>query len=163
VIVRECNSGIDADKDDGLRIRECDFTGFGVGTGIDAFEVSNLSIENNSFTLYLNGMSLRYSDGPYIFGNSLVSNLDNGIILEQFENGLVRNNHIENHASNGIRINYGTDIELEDNTIHNITGKGVSVTWTDFVMRTTTIEEAGYGVYFQDISNGEIYNCSIFG
>lgn len=161
VIIKECGGGVDADNNIDLRIRGCEFTGYGIGTGIDAFEVEDLKVENNSVSLYLNGMSLRHSDELFAFGNTVTFNLDIGIVLGQLSGGTLQNNYVANSDANGIKINTVNDIEIIENTIYNITNKGFSVTGTTFTMRSCSIDTSGYGVYFFDISRGEIYNSSI--
>ena len=161
VVIKECGTGIDANNDIGLRIRECEFTGYGIGTAINAFQIDDLKVENNTVEVFLNGMSLRHSDDSYVYGNSVVSNLDNGIIMEHFSGGILKNNYIANHDTNGIKINHGDGIEISDNIIFNITNKGLFVSWSNFKVTSISIEDSGYGVYFMDISNGEILNSSI--
>ena len=106
VIIQDCGtSGVDADTSNNLQIKNCNFTGIGSGVGIDTHLVESLALENNTIQSFLNGISMRSTDNPYIFGNIMTSNLNNGIMMEDSSGGLIKNNYIANHNAIGIRIN----------------------------------------------------------
>lgn len=162
VIIQDCGtSGVDADSTNDLRIINCNFTGIGTGVGIDTNMVADLALENNEIQSFLNGISMRSTDDPFIYGNSITSNINSGIMFEESSGGKIRNNYIADQNAIGINIYYVDDVLIRDNTLYKNQDRGLFASWSSFKMVSTSIDNSAYGVYFQDISTGKILNSSI--
>jgi parallel beta-helix repeat protein len=162
VLIQDCGiSGMDADVINDLKIVNCNFTGKGSGVGIDTFVVESLTIEDNIVQSFLNGISMRSTDDPKILGNQVINNLNNGIMFEDSQGGSIKDNYIANQNGIGIHIHFVDDVLIKDNAIYKALGRGLYVSWSSFKMVSTTIDFSDYGVYFQDISTGKIFNSTI--
>jgi nitrous oxidase accessory protein NosD len=161
VIVMDCVSwGIFTDNTNDLNIEDCQLEGVGTGNGIETFQVSGLSFVNNTVGEFLNGVNVRFSDDPFVFGNTILSAYNNGIMLHELDGGMVENNHIVDVTASGVRVNRVDGAIIKDNTLYNVS-MGFYSAWSEFSVRSISVDKCDYGVYFLDISNGKIYDSTI--
>lgn len=114
-----------------------------VGSGTNCI-ISDNVVRNNKGGIYVNG------NGLYIVNNTISSNSDYGLSVGG--SGMIQNNTINGNSGEGLDISGLTQSDVMDNEISG-NDRGISLAAGDNRVTGNTIENNGYGLWFENSMN----------
>ena len=100
---------------------------FGIGLLYNIFEVSNITISNNTIYDCGHGVLLVNSTKTYILSNTIFDNFGSSIFIQKCNNSDVLNNIFYNNLQNGITIKRSSNCSIYSNDIYSNLDLGISI------------------------------------
>ncbi|UCG69587.1 MAG: right-handed parallel beta-helix repeat-containing protein [Thermoplasmata archaeon] len=137
--VSDCHGeGVYVDNSNNFMITDSFLAGSGSGNGITALNANDLEIHGNMVKNFLYGIDSQYSSDSLIVNNNIMYNVD------------------------GIRIRFGSGVNIQHNTLYNNSNSGLSLLQqSSATVESTKIDLSGYGIYIDSVSSGTVYNSSL--
>jgi len=129
--------------------------------GISVFGSERSTVSGNSITSCSYGMLIGSSSYINVSGNIIINNSD-GVKLSFGLNNTIQGNTIFSNANNGITLEDSDDNILESNTIagHNNDSISISECMNNIVINNT-LTNSRVGIYADDVHDGIVYNNTI--